>query len=215
MKQVKIYATALFALLAVSSAQAQFSASADVVSSYVWRGTQYSGASIQPTLNYSVGGFSIGSWGSAGLDGFLEMDLYAKYAFDFGLTLGVTDYYYPGTKYFDLSKGSGAHGVEANLGYTISGLSLSANYIFNEAGGAETVGGDKYVEAGYSFGKVSVFVGAGDGWHTPDGKFALVNVGLSTSKDIKITDSFTIPLKVSAILNPKTEEYFLVAGITL
>ncbi len=215
MKRVKIFATAIFALLAVTSSQAQFSANADVVSSYVWRGTQYSGASIQPTLNYTAGGFSIGSWGSAGLDGFLEMDLYAKYAFGFGLTVGLTDYYYPGSQYFDLSKEFGAHGLEANLGYAIGGLSLSANYIFNEAGGAATVGGDKYFEAGYNFGKVSVFAGAGDGWHAPDGKFSLVNVGISTSKDIKITDSFSIPLKVSAILNPKTEQYFLVAGITL
>lgn len=215
MKRVKIFATAIFALLAVTSTQAQFSASADLVSSYVWRGTQFSGVSIQPTLNYTAGGFSIGSWGSAGFDGFLEMDLYAKYAFGFGLTLGVTDYYYPGTKYFDLSKASGAHGIELNAGYTIGALSLSGNYILNEAGGALTTGGDKYFEAGYAFKNLSVFVGAGDGWHTPDAEFALVNVGVSTTKTIKITDSFSVPLKVSAILNPKTEQYSLVAGITL
>lgn len=226
MKRVKIFATAIFALLAVTSTQAQFSASADLVSSYVWRGTQFSGVSIQPTLNYTAGGFSIGSWGSAGFDGFLEMDLYAKYAFGFGLTLGVTDYYYPKVigandetalkhKYFDLSKASGAHGIELNAGYTIGALSLSGNYILNEAGGAATAGGDKYLEAGYAFKNLSVFVGAGDGWHSPDAKFALVNVGVSTTKTIKITDSFSVPLKVSAILNPKTEQYFLVAGITL
>lgn len=216
MKKVKFFAAAMIALLAVSITKAQeFSVNADVVSNYVWRGTKFSGASVQPTLNFTAGGFSIGSWGSAGFDGFLEMDLYAKYAFNFGLTVGLTDYYYPGTKYFDYSKASGAHGFEANVGYAIGGLSLSANYIFNEAGGALTTGGDKYFEAGYSFGKVNVFAGAGDGWHTPDTKFALVNVGISTSKEIKITDSFSIPLKVSAILNPKTEQYYLVAGITL
>ncbi|VBB45040.1 conserved exported hypothetical protein [uncultured Paludibacter sp.] len=216
MKKVKILATAFFALLAVASTKAQeFSVSTDLVSSYVWRGTKFSGPSIQPTLDFTAGGFSIGSWGSAGFDGFLEMDLYAKYAFNFGLSIGLTDYYYPGTEYFDYSKETGAHGFEINLGYGIKGLSLSANYILNEAGGAATAGGDKYFELGYAFSKFSIFAGAGDGWHTPDGEFALVNVGISTSKEIKINDSFSVPLKVSAILNPKTEQYYLVAGITL
>lgn len=217
MKTVKFFAVAMVAMLATTaSVKAQeFKASADVVSQYVWRGSSFSGVSVQPTLDFTSGGFSIGAWGSAGFDGFLEADLYAKYAFGFGLTLGLTDYYYPGTSYFDLSKATGAHGLELNLGYTTGGLSISGNYIFNQAGGAATVGGDKYFELGYAFEKFSIFAGAGDGWHTPDAKFALCNVGISTVKEIKITDTFSVPLKASAILNPKTEQFFLVAGITL
>lgn len=216
MKKVKIFAVAVVALMTATSAKAQeFKASADIVSSYVWRGSSFSGVSIQPTLDFTTGGFSIGAWGSAGFDGFLEADLYAKYAFGFGLTVGLTDYYYPGTSYFDTSKASGGHGLELNLGYTTGGLSLSGNYIFNEAGGAATAGGDKYFEVGYAFDKFSIFAGAGDGWHTPDAEFALCNVGISTTKEIKITDTFSVPLKASAILNPKTEQFFLVAGITL
>jgi uncharacterized protein (TIGR02001 family) len=216
MKAVKIFAVAMVALVATSSVNAQeFKASADLVSSYVWRGTKFSDVSIQPTLDFTTGGFSVGAWGSAGFDGFLEADLYAKYAFGFGLTVGVTDYYYPGTSYFDFSKASGGHGLEVNLGYTTGGLSLGANYILNQAGGAATAGGDKYFEVGYAFEKFSIFAGAGDGWHTPDAKFAVCNVGISTTKTIKITDSFSLPLKATAILNPKTEQFFLVAGITL
>lgn len=216
MKAVKIFAVAMVALVATSSVNAQeFKASADLVSSYVWRGTKFSDVSIQPTLDFTTGGFSVGAWGSAGFDGFLEADLYAKYAFGFGLTVGVTDYYYPGTSYFDFSKASGGHGLEVNLGYTTGGLSLGANYILNQAGGAATAGGDKYFEVGYAFEKFSIFAGAGDGWHTPDAKFAICNVGISTTKTIKITDSFSLPLKATAVLNPKTEQFFLVAGITL
>jgi uncharacterized protein (TIGR02001 family) len=216
MKAVKIFAVAMVALVATSSVNAQeFKASADLVSSYVWRGTKFSDVSIQPTLDFTTGGFSVGAWGSAGFDGFLEADLYAKYAFGFGLTVGVTDYYYPGTSYFDFSKASGGHGLEVNLGYTTGGLSLGANYILNQAGGAATAGGDKYFEVGYAFEKFSIFAGAGDGWHTPDAKFAVCNVGISTTKTIKITDSFSLPLKATAVLNPKTEQFFLVAGITL
>ena len=216
MKKIKLFAAATVVLLSASAVKAQeFTAATDVVSSYVWRGTQFSGVSIQPTLDFTSGGFSIGSWGSAGFDGFMEMDLYAKYAFDFGLSIGLTDYYYPGSEYFDYSTETGAHGFEVNLGYGIKNLSLSANYMLNEAGGAATAGGDKYFEIGYAFDKFSIFAGAGDGWHTPDAKFGIVNVGLSTSKEIKISDTFSIPLKATAILNPTTKQYFLVAGITL
>ena len=61
-------------------------------------------------------------------------------------------------------------------------LTLSANYIVNEAGGAGSTGGDMYFQAGLAFTNFNMFVGAGDGWHTSDGKFAFCNVGLGTSK---------------------------------
>jgi hypothetical protein len=216
MKKMKIWAIAMIAMVSTMGVNAQsLEVGADVVSSYVWRGTQFSGLSVQPGVTFSNGGFSLGAWGSAGLDGFLEMDLFASYEFDFGLSIGVTDYYFPGTDYFDLSKATGAHGFELNLGYGIKDFSLSANYMLNEAGGAATAGGDMYFELGYAFKSFSIFAGAGNGWHTPDGGFSLVNVGLSTSKDIKITDSFTLPLSGSVILNPKTQQFMIVAGITL
>ena len=216
MKKMKIWAIAMIAVLTTMGVKAQsLEVGADVVSSYVWRGTQFSGLSVQPGVTFSSGGFSLGAWGSAGLDGFMEMDLSTSYAFDFGLSIGLTDYYFPGTNYFDLSKLTGAHGFELNLGYGIKDLSLSANYMLNEAGGAATAGGDMYFELGYAFKSFSIFAGAGNGWHTPDGSFSLVNVGLSTSKDIKITDTFTLPLSGSVILNPKTQQFFIVAGITL
>jgi hypothetical protein len=191
------------------------SVSTDIVSSYVWRGVMYSGASIQPSVTFRHQNFSLGSWGSAGIDGFMEMDLFASYAFPFGLTLGLTDYYYPSTKFFDHSVTNGSHGYELNIQYSISGFYASGNYIFNEAGGAGTNGGDKYFEAGYDYKNLRFFAGAGDGWHTVDGSFQLVNVGLSVTKDIPITDSFKLPLKGSAILNPATEQYYLTVGITL
>jgi len=78
-----------------------FSVGADIVSSYVWRGTKYSGPAIQPSVEYSISGLTIGTWGSFGFnDQVAEADLYASYGFDFGLSLGLTDYYYQGNKYF-------------------------------------------------------------------------------------------------------------------
>lgn len=214
---MKKMAIITIAALTITGVRAQsLDLSADIVSSYVWRGTQFAGASVQPGITYNNGGLSIGTWGSASFDGtFLEADLFASYAFDFGLSLGITDYYFPGTDYFDFSEASGAHGFEVNLGYSLSNLSLAANYMINKAGGALTQGGDLYFEAGYAFKSFSLFAGAGSGWHTPDGKFGLVNVGISTQKEVKITEHFSLPLAGSMILNPTTKQFHLVAAISL
>ena len=92
MKTLKTTFLALVAVLALGTATAQeaesnFSVGADLVSSYVWRGTQFgSGPAIQPGISYATGGFEIGAWGSNSFsmnEGF-EADLYAGYSFDFG-----------------------------------------------------------------------------------------------------------------------------------
>lgn len=191
-----------------------FTVGVDLVSTYVWRGTAYSGPSLQPAVDFTVGGFSIGAWGSQGFDGFQEMDLYAGYGFDFGLYLGLTDYYYPGTQWFDYSDTSGAHAFEINAGFEVGGLSLAANYIVNEAGGAGSTGNDMYFEVGYSFSIVDIFLGAGDGWHTTDGEFAVCNAGLGVSKDVKITDSYSLPVFGQVVFNPQSEQFMIVAGFS-
>lgn len=202
--------------VAVKHAQAQeISPGVDFYSTYVWRGVAYSGPSIQPYVDFTADGFALGAWGSQGIDGiggtsngFQEMDLYASYSFDFGLSIGVTDYWYPGSLYFD----GDSHAFELNGGFSAGDLSLSANYIF--AGGG-SVGDDVYFELGYSAGPADLFIGGGDGWHSTDTDFAIVNIGIGTSKEIKITDSFSLPVSGSVILNPDTEQLYILAGISL
>lgn len=216
MKRITLLLTGVLLMLATMTTKAQeWSTGVDLYSSYVWRGVQFGGPSIQPTVEFSKGGFAVGAWGSADFAGYMEMDLYMSYGFDFGLSVGLTDYYYPGLEYFDFSEETGAHGLEVNLGYEVGGFSLAANYMLNKAGGAATAGSDKYFELGYAFKSVNVFAGAGDGWHTPDGEFGIVNLGIGTSKEIKLTDSFSLPLSGSVILNPTTEQFFIVVGISL
>ena len=192
-----------------------FDVGADLVSSYVWRGTRYGNSpAIQPYVEFAAGGFSIGGWGSYGFNGFAEADLYASYGFDFGLSIGITDYYYPGSPYFEYGSPDGSHGFEINLGYEIGGLALSANYMLNEASGAGTAGSDLYFEAGYSFSSFGVFVGAGDGWHTSDGEFMVCNIGVTASKEISITENFSLPVSGTVILNPETEQFHIVLGVS-
>ena len=199
--------------LSAQESGSPFSVGADFYSSYVWRGVSFSGPSLQPYVDFTTGGFSLGAWGSYGFDGFMEADLYASYGFDFGLSLGVTDYYYPGSPYFNYSADSaGAHGFELNGSYELGSLTLSANYMLNEAGLAGTAGGDMYFELGYGFDQVDIFVGAGDGWHSSDGEFALVNMGLGTSKEIKLSEDFAMPVSGMIILNPDLEQFHIVVG---
>lgn len=193
----------------------KFNAGADVYTNYVWRGTKFgSGPSVQPGVSFVQGGLTIGVWGSFDAAGYAEADPYISYSFPFGLSLGLTDYYYPGLELFDLSKATGSQALEINTGFETGGLTLSANYIINEAGGAESAGGDMYFEAGYSFTDFDLFVGAGNGWHTSDGEFNFCNIGLGTSREISITDNFSIPVSGQVILNPDKEQLYVVVGFS-
>ena len=194
-----------------------FNLGGDLVSSYLWRGTKYgTGPAIQPYLELALGNFSIGGWGSYCFTSneAAEADLYLSYGFDFGLSVGLTDYYFPGSDYFDYSTETGSHAFEINLGYEIQGFTIAANYIFNEAGSAGSAGNDIYFEAGYGFKYFSVFAGAGDGWHTSDGEFMLCNMGISSEKEIKITDKFSLPVSGSLIWNPEREQFHVVIGVS-
>jgi len=190
--------------------EVEVSTGVDLYSTYVFRGVAYSGPSWQPSIELSTGGFAIGAWGSQGYDGFQEMDLYAGYSFDFGLYLGLTDYYYPGSSFGD----GDSHAIEINAGYEIDSFSLAGNYILTEAPNAGSAGGDTYFELGYSLSEADLFIGAGDGWHSSDGEFALVNIGIGTSKEIVISDTFSIPVSGAAIYNPDSEQFYILVGFS-
>ncbi len=201
-----------------NSEVSNFSAGADFYSNYVWRGSKFgTGPAFQPWVDFTAGGFSIGVWGSFDALGYTEADPYISYAFPFGLSIGVTDYYYPGLPVFEFeaTDSTGSHALEINAGFSIGGFGLGANYILNEAGGAGSAGGDMYFEISYDFPNVSLFVGAGDGWHTSDGKFNICNIGIGTSREIKLSESFSLPVNGQVILNPEQEQFYLVVGFSL
>jgi hypothetical protein len=45
--------------------------------------------------------------------------------------------------------------------------------------------------------------------------FAVTNIALKASKDIKITDTFAIPLFAQVIANPSSQKAYFVVGFTL
>lgn len=211
-------AIALFAGLG-STAQAEgFKIGADVVSSYVWRGSDLGDSpAIQPALSYTFPGIGVvvGAWGSYAIsenDGqrYKEVDLYLTVPVG-PLSLTLTDYYVPvdgNSDSFDFTS-DGPNTLEVSVGYSHENLSLLA---------AMFVGGNdydnaKYFEAGYKFYdkdgySAKAVVGAGDEDYYGDqygieesDDIALVNTGISVSKD-RYTASY--------IYNPDTEKSHLV-----
>ena len=117
------------------------------------------------------------------------------------------------------------HSLEPSVGISAGDFSFTAAYMF--LAGADddpetTIDessdfgsdGDVYLEAGYSFGNFEVALGAGDGQYTDDGDFNVCNISVGTSKEIKVTDTWTLPVSGSVILNPSTGGFFITAGIS-
>ena len=187
---------------------------ADLVSSYVWRGTQFgSGAHVQPYMDLGSGNLTGGVWGSfptSAKGGGNELDLWVSY--DFGLlALTVTNYTFPneGGVYADGEGLFNGDYTELAASTSIMGVDLSAGY-FTEV---EAL----YVELGFSTGAVDIAFGYGD--DQADGFYAgggsgLVNMSFSGSKDIQISDNYALPVFGSFIINPEAETAFLVFGIS-
>ena len=188
---------------------------ADVASSYVWRGTQFgNGPHVQPWMSLGYGNLELGAWGSVPLtagDTGAELDLYVSY--DLGpLALTVTNYTFP------VAGGAYAEGeglfegdyLEVSGSGSVGPIDLTVGY-FTEL---EAL----YIEAGFSVGVVDVALGYGRddeeaAWYANGGS-GLVNVSLGGSKDIKITDDYSLPVFGSLIYNPDAETAFLVFGMS-
>ena len=212
---ILMLASASYSLSAQGDKQNPWSAGADFVSTFVWRGTRQGiGPHIQPVIEYSKGSLTAGAWGSSDFRGYEEVDLYVSFDIPGGFKVGLQDYYLPELSLFNLSAVEGSHAVEVSLAYSSEHLSLEAGYIVNEAGGIGSYGGDLYLEGAVDFDFFSLFLGAGNGWHTENGSFNVCSLGLSAAREITVTDSFSIPVTGQLIFNPDSEKMFLVVGFT-
>ena len=207
---------ALLTIVALLSPNISYSQDfgADLVSSYVWRGTQFgSGAHVQPYMDLGSGNLTGGVWGSfptSAKGGGNELDLWVSY--DFGpLALTLTNYTFPGDGgvYADGEGLFNGDYTELAASTSIMGVDLSAGY-FTEV---EAL----YVELGFSTGAVDIAFGYGDDQGDAfyaDGGSGIVNMSFSGSKDIQISDNYALPVFGSFIINPEAETAFLVFGIS-
>ncbi len=228
----KIAAFLMIALSVSLSAQGiTASAGADIVSRYIWRGLEVNKTpNIQPSIAIGAGGLEVGLWGSqalsyeAGAAFSTEIDLYAAYGISTSagdISLMVTDYYFPdaGIPLGWADDGTGAHTLEAGVGFSGSEkfpISVSIFYNFYN-----DPGNNIYFEFAYPFSVSGLDMGLtvggtpgsedNPGYYGTD-EFGLINVGISASKEVKVTEDFSLPLSSSFILNPKADIAYFVIG---
>ena len=218
---------------ATAQDEVETTVAADVVSQYVWRGQDLGNVSLQPTLGIGYKGLSLSAWGSVGLadaDDTKEFDLTLAYTIG-GLNIGITDYWFnagldPDNRYFMYNAHSTNHVFEANIGYDFGVASVQW---FTNIAGNDGVNKDgkraysSYLELAVPFKLATVDWTASVGaipWATSfyngwTSGFAVTNVSLKATKDIKVTDSFSIPIFGQVMANPRTQNAYLAFGFTL
>ena len=204
------------AVPAMGMAQDKVEASvgADFVSGYIWRGQDLGGVSIQPTLSVSYKGFSLSAWGTTGIE--------KEDTKEIDLTLGYT------TGYFHYGSHNTNHTFEAQIGYDFGPLAL--NWYTNFAG---TDGVNNEGDRAYSsyISATVPFTLAGLEWTAEIGAtpwatdfynysedpvcngsngFAVCDISLGAAKEIRITDSFSVPAFAKVTVNPRTEGAYFV-----
>lgn len=204
---------------------------ADVVSQYIWRGQDLGNVSLQPTLGIEYKGLSLTAWGSVGLSDaqdIKEIDLTLAYTLG-GFNVGVTDYWTnegldPRARYFKYQAHETNHIFEANVGYDFGVANVQ--WYTNFAGNDGVNNDDKrayssYLEVSAPFrlatcdwtATVGAVPFATDFYETNG--FAVTNLSLQATKDIRITDTFSIPIFGQITANPRTQKAYLVVGFTL
>lgn len=243
MKYFKVMALAFAGMMSTGAAYAQdeveATVGADVVSTYVWRGNKLDASAIQPSASVSYKGVSLSGWGSYSTSTnspFEEFDLTLSYTAG-NFNIGVTDYWNNGfadKRYLRYGSGEAttSHTFEANIGYDFGVASVQ--WYTNIAGiDAVKENGKRaytsYVEVNAPFklggldwnATVGAIPYAADrGFYADNGEgysssFAVTNVALKATKDIKVTDSFSVPVFAAVNANPASQNTYFVFGFTL
>jgi len=231
MKKIFVFAMIMVAsTTAIAQDEFETTVSADVVNQYIWRGQDLGDVSLQPTLGISYKGLSISAWGSIGLADATdtkEFDLTLAYTIG-GLNIGVTDYWFnnvgPESRYFKYDAHSTNHLFEANIGYDFGRASIQ--WFTNFAGNDGTNKDGKRAYSSY-FEIVVPFCLKNVEWTATAGAvpfatdsygttgFSVTNLSLRATKDIKVTDTFGIPVFAQVAANPCSQSAYLVFGFTL
>lgn len=234
MKKILIFAMGLaLSMTALAQDKIEATISGDFVSSYIWRGQDCGDVSILPTLGVSYKGLSLTAWGSVGLsnsDDTKELDLTLAYTTG-GFNISITDYWFnagldPENRYFKYDAHGTNHVFEANIGYDFGYASLQWYTNFAGNDGLNKNGKraySSYFEVDVPFKLATVDWSATVGlipyatsyYNEWTSGFSVTNVALKASKDIKITDSFSVPVFAQLVGNPRTQKAYFVLGVTL
>ena len=211
--------------------KAETTIAADVVNQYIWRGQDLGNTALQPTLGIDYKGLSLAAWGSVGLTDAAdakEFDLTLSYTLG-DLNFGVSDYWFsngldPEGRYFKYDAHGTNHVFEGFIGYDFGVASVLWCTNFAGADGVNKNGKRAYssyfeVAAPFKLATCDWTATAGAVPHYTDyygtTGFAVVNLSLRATKEIKVTDSFKIPVFGEVVGNPCSQKAYLVFGLTL
>jgi hypothetical protein len=201
---------------------------ADIVSSYIWRGIDCGGVSIQPSASVAYKGLSLGAWASVGLEAAdtKELDFTLSYATG-GLSIAVTDYwFYPSDEasqvgYFTYDSDYTQHLFEGTIAYDFGAIALSWNTNFAGNDYRKACGDiaySTYIGASVPFTLGGIEWAAELGLTPWEGAYAdklnITNLSLVAAKEIPFSDSFALPVFGQISFNPYTQGAYFAFGVS-
>lgn len=208
----------LFLLISCKSfSQLQLSEAEVLVQSrHVWRGEKLGSApAIEPSVTFSASRFSFNIWASVTTNNsFSEVDLIPAYQFNkFQLTL--FDYYNPvsgeNNQYINFQEGRNRHSIELTAdNYSVEKQRLKwmiGTFLLGDKN--EETGNpcySSYIELKYPFTIWSIdtepFAGLTPFKGFYADKFALINTGISFTKEFEVSARLSIPITFTYTYNP-------------
>ncbi len=209
--------------------------SSDFVSSYIWRGQDLGGISIQPYAYLQYSNVKLDVWGNVGFESkdTKEIDISLGYSWK-GLNISVIDYFFSGGEgFFNYKAHSTSHVFEGHIGYDFGLLAIDWYTNFAGNDGINSKGKRAYstyigISAPFKFvglewkAEVGINPWATSYYNVSESPkcggtngFEVCNISLGARKEIKITNSFTVPLFAKFTVNPRTEGVYFVAGFSL
>jgi len=198
---------------------------------HIWRGlaTSYT-PTFEPTFEITRNNTTTGIWFAQSIDGnYTELDLYFIYNFgNFSFTL--YDYYCPPSietshEITNYERNTTKHTIELDLAFHGTGQFplkvLVATMVYGDDINPKTNKNyySTYVELGYTAeiekNSLDLFLGFNIFESYYGDTFGVVNAGLTASRNLKITESFELPVQASIITNPLANSLFLNFGFTL
>jgi Bacterial protein of unknown function (Gcw_chp) len=205
-----------------------------LTSRFIWRGLELGEyPSIQPNVTFSKGNFFTGIWASHSLapaetpkgniTGYKEVIPYIGYGFKTGnnskFTLMVLEHYNPNAgDFFKFENAKMTNRVEVRTLFNAGKFDFfGCADVVNDPSDNTSV----YLEFGYTVDMPNdikvrplVSVVPTKSYYTTDGKANFTQIGFITSKDLKISDKFSLPVKVDMIYNPDRMKFYTSFTVT-
>jgi hypothetical protein len=201
-----------------------------LVSRHFWRGILTStGPTAESTVSYTAGKANLGIWGATSFNkSYSEVDFFVGYSFK-NWSFTMYDYFCPvwgkPNNFADFESDTSRHTIDIEVAYNGSAklpfTLKAATFVYGSD--EKTPSGNRvystYIEAGafHNFGEINLKTWAG---FTPyksyyASKPRLMNLGLSATRNFKITEKLTMPVKLLVYSNPYRKDMNIVLGVTI